>query len=187
MGTVTVDEAREALVEAERHYLTIEAAIKETRPGLSPPERVLQNIERRAEFEEAARVLIDAKAQYEKIQTETNERLRAEAEEKLAGVVDDLSIAVERAELAMTALFNELDIVISLSKERYAHMVTARGRAPRSVLARAQTAGWIRHGLSRLELADLGRAERHHRDRLGNLLGLDNQTNDFDTTDGGDR
>lgn len=178
--TLTVDEAREALITAERNYLEIEKQIKEDHVGLSTPERVLANIELKADYEQAAQALVEAKAQFEKVEQETNDRLRTEAESKLKDVESQLASAVGEAEAAMDGLFEQLAEVVNLSKQRYAHAKTARGRASQSMLARRQISGWLRHRLSDLELADLGRAERHHRDRLANLLGLDHP--DFEDT-----
>lgn len=170
---MTVDEAREALIAAEQDYLEIEKQIKEDHVGLSTPERVLANIELKSDYEQAAQALVEAKAKFEKVEQETSERLRAQAEEKLGNVEEELGAAVRQAEQNMGALAEELASVIALSKQRYAHTKTARGRASQSLLARRQIAGWLRHRLSDLELADLGRADKYHRDQLANLLGLD--------------
>lgn len=184
--TTTVDQARDALVEAKDNYLAIEETIKKGTPGLSTPERVLANIEHEAAYREAAMELVEAKATYEQVKAETDKRIKTEAETKLIEVEAQLIEAVGRADAAMDALEAELATVVNLSKARYGYTRTARGRAGRSLLARGQIAGWLRHRLSGLELADLGHAEPHHRRPLGELLGLDTQPNP-PTTDGDDQ
>ena len=172
MPQMTVDEARDALIEAQDHFHAIEEEIKKSHPGLSTPEKVLSNIEHEAAYREAAQEMVEAKATYEQVKTATTRRLRSEAEAELNEVEVELVGVLNRAEEAMDTLAGVLGEVVQLSKARYGYTKAARGRAGVSLLSRNQIAGWLRHRLSHLEIADLGRAEPHYRDRLSNLLGL---------------
>jgi len=184
MTQITLDEAREQLVGATSVYKDVEAAIAEIVEGESTPERVLRHVELRGALNDAATALIEAKATFEQIQTETARRRRERAQAQLAEVEGELVGAVAEAEEDMDRFARSAQKVLELAKRRYGHRQEITGRAPRSLLARSSVHGWLTWRLQPLELPDMDNPPHHYRAPLAELLGLNTETEH--THDNGD-
>lgn len=176
MSQMTIDEAREQLVEATAKYNELESALKESIAGESTPERVLRHVELQGALHDAAQHLIESKNKFEDISAETAARRRERAQADLIEVEGELVEAVAIAETQVGILSESVARVLDLSKRRYAHRQEATGRAPRSLLARNATVGWLAWRLQDLELPGLDHPPHHYRARLAELLGLTNTT-----------
>jgi hypothetical protein len=176
MKTITLDEAREQLREAEVHYRAVEAKRNQTFDGVATAERVLAQVETQAELEEAARVLLKARETHAEVEKVTTEKRRERGRIELGAVETELVEAVAVAEADMAQLSTSIRRVLELSKRRYAYRQEATGRAPRSLLARNATVGWLAWRLRDLELPGLDHPPHHYRSPLAELLGLTTQT-----------
>lgn len=172
-STMTVDEAREQLRQAEAHYLAVESEGNRMTEGQSTPERVLRQVELAAALQEAAQALIEAKATFTEIDERAKENRRQRARNEMPDVEEELVTAIDQAESDMAALEATLATLLGLAKKRYALMAEASGRSQPRLLARSGVAGWIQFRLGGgLELGDLGTAPHRYRLPLAEILGL---------------
>lgn len=181
MPQMTIDEAREQLVEATAKYNELESALKESIAGESTPERVLRHVELQGALHDAAQQLMESRNLFEDISAETAARRRERAQADLAEVEGELVDAVAIAETHLETLSESLARVLHLSKQRYAYRQEATGRAPLSLLARNATVGWLAWSLQDLELPGLDHPPHHYRAPLAELLGLTNTTDQENT------
>ncbi len=172
MDKMKVDEAREALRQAEIDYGEVEARHQSTLNKTSTAEVVLDRIETRSELEAMAQRLLAARDRVIEIDREVTELRVATAKEQLADVEAELVVAVRDAEAAVAGLEPVLKRVIDLSRKRYAYKKDAGMTAPMSLLARGATTGWLQWRLRELELPDLEHPPHHFRAPLADLLGL---------------
>ena len=182
MSTITLEEAREQLREAEHQYRDIEKALTETTPGTPTAQRVVRNVELQGQLHDAAQQLIKARDVHQKVERQTIEKRRERAQGELAKVEEELADVVEEAEADVARLKTTIGRVLELSKKRYAHRQEATGKASRSLLARNATHGWLVWHMSDHELPGMDHAPKHYRAPLAELLGLANETTTTTTT-----
>lgn len=155
MPNMTLAAAQEELLGATRSYKEIEEALVEQVPGEATPERVIRTTELKGALHDAAVRLIDAKETFARVERETAQKRRERAEKDLADVEAELVHAVHDLETSVDGLVGLMATVLDLSKKRYAYRQEATGRAPRSLLARTSTFGWLCWRLQDLALPDL--------------------------------
>ena len=172
MTQMTVDEARDALVEATAKYRDVEAALAQSVAGESTPDRVLRQVELQGDLVQAAGILIQAKKSFEVINAETAARRRDRARQDLATAEAELVEAIADAEVRLEALSEALARVLAISRRRYAYRQEATGKAARSLLARNTVEGWLAWRLQALELPGFDHPPHHYRAPLAELLGL---------------
>ena len=183
MSTITLEEARDQLREAEAHYREIEKELAETAPGTPTAERVVRNVELQGQLHDAAQQLIKARDTHKQVEKQALDKRRARGYVQLAKVEEELVTVVEKAEADMAKLKTTIGRVLDLSKQRYAYRQEATGRASRSLLARNAAHGWLHWHMSSLELPGMDHAPKHYRAPLIELLGLDSRQDEATTGD----
>lgn len=135
-------------------------------------QRVVRQAQLRQDLELAAEALEKAKAQQAEIVAKEREEKREKALEALVATEGELAAACTDAEKAMDLLEPALNRVIELGKARYGHRATLDGKAQHGLLPGPAVVGWVQHRLQALGSYELGRAPKHHRGTLADLLGL---------------
>lgn len=166
---------QEVLQEAEAAFTQAEQRLAVQLSRSPTAEGYLLERQLRTEVEKAARAAVAARDEHERAAAAERAKQEREIRDQLDSDVAALRKLASIAEEQMADLAKTLGEIMTLSRSRYSNEHRLHGSAPRAYLGQG-LAPWVQFRLADLNLSDLGRAPRHHRADLEQILGLGEPT-----------